>query len=282
MLLSIGDRVREGMYSVHSRFDHAVNFIARGRLVSIVSDAVGPGPANIVVRGSARTFCAGTSRLAIRRGAVTLSDRCHATLRTPVYRSGLAPGPASPRRFARNFQSLEKWVSRFSNPWNFLQLLAPQPAPGPDALARAFARRIRAGARDVLAGLDDLPRLRCGARRLAGCGFGLTPGGDDFLAGAMIALHLAARLTGTDYSLAIAAIHAASRTRHQLSTHFLDLARDGCVAEPMKHLVGSLLRGTARDVRAATRRLLALGETSGADLAAGFVLMMRKTMEGIS
>jgi len=275
MLLSIGDRVREGMYSVHSRFDHAVNFVARGRLVSIVSDAVGPGPANIVVRGSARRFCGEADRLRIRRGSITLTPRSHATRRIAVYRSGLGPDPMSSSRFARNFQSLEKWVPRFSNPWNFLQLLVPHPAPALDALSRAFARRIRAGAKDVLAGLDDLPRLRRGAKRLAGCGFGLTPGGDDFLAGAMLALHLAARLTGKDYRSAIATIHAASKTKHKLSAHFLGLARDGFVAEQMKNLITALLGGTARDVRSAARRVLALGETSGADLTAGFVLMMR-------
>ena len=278
MLLSIGDRVREGMYCVHSRFDRAVNFVRGDRLVSIVSAEIGAGPANLVVDGSASVFCGTAQHLTIRRGSITLSDRRHTTCRVPVYRSGLADRTRAPR-FARNFQSLEKQVSGFSNPWNFLLLLNPQAAPGPDAVSRAFARRIRAGAKAVFGGLDDSRTLARGARRLAGCGFGLTPGGDDFLAGAMIALHLAAQLTGNDYRPAIATIHAASKTRHTLSAHFLALARDGFVAEPMRNLVTALLVGTARDVRSAAKRVLAIGATSGADLAAGFVLMLKKATE---
>ena len=251
-----------------------MNFIRGGRLVSVVSAEIGAGPANVVVEGSASVFCGAAQRLTIRRGAITLSDRRHATRRVPIYRSGLADRPGAPR-FARNFQSLEKWVPQFSNPWNFLLLLDPNAAPGPDAISRAFARRMRAGAKVVLDGLDDPRTLARGARRLAGCGFGLTPGGDDFLAGAMIALHLAAKLTGTDFSQSIETIHAAARTTHPLSAHFLGLAHDGFVAEPMKNLIGALLRGTARDVRTAAHRVLALGETSGADLTAGFVLMLK-------
>ena len=275
MLLSIGDRVREGMYCVHSRFDRAVNFVRGGRLVSVVSAEIGAGPANLVVEGSARDFCGTAPRLIIRRGSVTLSDRRHIIRRTPVYHSDLARDEVPGRRFARNFQSLEKWVPQFSNPWNFVLLLDPHAAPGPNSLSRHFARRIRAGAKDMLDGLNNPRRLARGARLLAGCGFGLTPGGDDFLAGTMIALHLAGNLTDTDYSRAIATIHAAARTRHRLSAHFLGLARDGFVAEPMKNLIGALLHGSAREVRSCGRRVLALGETSGADLTAGFVLMLK-------
>ena len=50
MLISIGDRVEEGLYRFHSRFNRAVNFTQGDHLVSVVAEEIGDGPRNIVMR----------------------------------------------------------------------------------------------------------------------------------------------------------------------------------------------------------------------------------------
>ena len=45
----IGNRIRQGTYRLHSRFDHAINFTDGHSLVSLVTPDVGAGPVNIVV-----------------------------------------------------------------------------------------------------------------------------------------------------------------------------------------------------------------------------------------
>ena len=50
-VLSFGDRVGPGGYTLHSRFSQAANFTRGGRLVSVVGPDVGGGPINIVMEG---------------------------------------------------------------------------------------------------------------------------------------------------------------------------------------------------------------------------------------
>ncbi len=51
-LLSFGDQVERGSYTVHSRFKRAVNFSNGRRLVFLVSQEIGAGPLNIVLAGA--------------------------------------------------------------------------------------------------------------------------------------------------------------------------------------------------------------------------------------
>ena len=59
MLLSIGDQVKPGSYRLHSVFKRAVNFEHRGRLISVVDEAIGPGPLNVVLRNFDLTLAQG-------------------------------------------------------------------------------------------------------------------------------------------------------------------------------------------------------------------------------
>ena len=50
-MVTVGDSISQGTYSVHSRFRRVVNFRRGRRLVSLVDSSVGPGPVNIVAEG---------------------------------------------------------------------------------------------------------------------------------------------------------------------------------------------------------------------------------------
>ena len=51
-LLSVGDQIERGSYTVHSRFRRAVNFSNGRHLVFLVSQEIGAGPLNIVLAGT--------------------------------------------------------------------------------------------------------------------------------------------------------------------------------------------------------------------------------------
>ena len=63
------------------------------------------------------------------------------------------------------------------------------------------------------------------------------------------------------------------------SNTFLCLARGGLLFERMKNLVYALLYGGRLAVYACTERLFAVGESSGADLGAGFLMTVRRGHE---
>lgn len=117
------------------------------------------------------------------------------------------------------------------------------------------------------------------ATALLGRGPGLTPQGDDYLAGAIAATRLLGRAVGDDKALAMleearneVTRAAASRTT-LFSSALIRHALRGEVAAP----AAAFLRAVAGrgDVNKTHRRLLSVGHSSGPTLAAGIVLGAR-------
>ena len=135
---------------------------------------------------------------------------------------------------------------------------------------RAYAEEIERAVRQVFHG-----RLLAGIRRLKGCGLGLTPGGDDFIAGLLIGLHVRQELHGEDSRPAREAIFRAARADNIFSNTFLNLARRGRAFGRLKDLLVALTSGGAASVRASARALFTVGNTSGADLATGLLMTLR-------
>ncbi|WP_284454613.1 DUF2877 domain-containing protein [Actinomadura madurae] len=142
--------------------------------------------------------------------------------------------------------------------------------PDPAALAEACAAGDLAGAVEA-------------AERIVGLGPGLTPSGDDILCGLLVALRLvgeAVRHGGTAVRLADwlgAAVTADAGTRTTaLAATLLHCAAGGHAGAE----VTAVLRCVAghEPASAAVRRLLAVGHTSGADLAHGVLTGCRAVL----
>jgi hypothetical protein len=139
-------------------------------------------------------------------------------------------------------------------------------------LGAALGASADAGLVVALSGGDPAALTRA-ALPLIGSGEGLTPEGDDLLAGAAAAFRLLARATGGQSAAAVLdaagpGLLAASRLRTtSLSTTLLGHALRGETPAP----VGSLLQALAGhgDLAVALAALLRLGHTSGKALAIG-------------
>jgi Protein of unknown function (DUF2877) len=115
-------------------------------------------------------------------------------------------------------------------------------------------------ARGIRAALDS----PAGVGALVGRGPGLTPSGDDALAGALLVAH--ALGTGTALADAVRARLAATTA---VSAALLDAAADGYAARPVVMLVDAAVADDAEAVRRALPAVLAIGHTSGADTVTG-------------
>ncbi len=116
------------------------------------------------------------------------------------------------------------------------------------------------------------------ATELLGLGPGLTPSGDDFLGGLLIALRLldyddlAARLwTGLEA--------AAARRSVELSVAHLRAAAAGRGGAALHAALNALVTGRAGDLPAVLERIEAIGHTSGWDALAGAVTALRSVTE---
>lgn len=143
----------------------------------------------------------------------------------------------------------------------------------------AHELRVRAGRLAAsLAGRDAAATLGA-AVSLVGLGPGLTPSGDDVLAGAIAAGRAAARARRhvaddtwlADLGAEVAAV-AVGRTT-SLSASLLWHAARGEMARPARHVLRAL--GGHTPLAPAIDSLVAVGHSSGRDLAAGMVLGLR-------
>jgi len=266
-LLSIGDQVGEGAYEVHSRFRRVVNLTDGSRLVSVVEPGVGAGPLNLVVTDLNPE---GIARLDVGRSGVQLDTKRYAFGTGQTYDSGIVLTEVSSGRIEENVAILRELLVALA-PEKSLAFLLDESRlehfrPG---FEHTLAEHVRHCVHDIFS--SDLLR---GISRLRGAGFGLTPSGDDFICGLLIGMHVLEQTQTIDLTSLRLAIHEAARSGSVLTDTALSLARDGLVFEQLKNVVTALGYGTRSDLRRAAVRLLAVGHTSGADLATGLCLTL--------
>ncbi len=299
-VLSIGDRIEEGTYDVHSRFTRAVNLTDGKRLVSVVTEEAGAGPVNLVVA----SLCPeSVGRLKVRRSGVEVGTRWHDLDECLRYSSGIDLSAEGARTLDANLASFRDFLADLA-PERSLAFLLDESRldafrPG---FERELARHITACVRDIFH--CDLIR---GVGRLAGAGFGLTPSGDDFICGLLVGMHIldrrdarvvrregsippggsiprrdgtaarpdgiTARRDGTLAQLREAVFRIA-RSGSILTDTSLALAREGLITEKLKTLIAALGVESESAIRSATVRVLSVGHTSGADLATGLFMTL--------
>ena len=118
--------------------------------------------------------------------------------------------------------------------------------------------------------------VESGARLLGGCGRGLTPSGDDFLAGVAFGLRLAGKLYGVDMTRVINRIIDSAEAGGPVSEYFLRMAREERPTEHLRDVLAALCKGDDARLEPAVSRLLEHGATSGADTATGLLLAIER------
>jgi hypothetical protein len=131
--------------------------------------------------------------------------------------------------------------------------------------AAGAAERLVAGLRALDAG-----EAVAGAQRLAGLGPGLTPAGDDFLLGALLAAWAGLFGPGAQ-DLAPAIAEAVAPLTTTLSAAYVRAAGRGECSACWHGLFAAARAGRDAALRHAVRAVLAVGHSSGADAMAGFV-----------
>ncbi len=250
-----------------------VNLTDGRRIVSVVAADVDAGPINLVV---SRLDPRAVSDLRVDGRSIVIDGTRLLADDVTVYRSALAFDPRDLSTLRRNLRLLTSLLNEVASAKSLAFLLAAERyIHFGSGFERELARHIETCVHDIFGG--DLIR---GVTRIRGCGFGLTPSGDDFIVGLLVALRLLELATGRDLAAVRSAVAGAAETGNALSATFISLAADGLVFEGTRNLVSAFSRDGGRDVRAAAEQMVAVGSTSGADVAVGLCMGLSFGLDG--
>lgn len=255
-------------------FDNACNLLAEdGEVFSLVTSRVGDGPFNIVL--DPINFCdhatddttVGIEHERIRIGELEI-DLTPAQIWEPRFGWESFQGRQDSLSICAGM--LEEVLVEIAPVESFVQLIRPR-----EISVREIEAQILLSAREpagiLLEGLlhADEELCRAGARKLAGLGAGLTPDGDDFMMGCILALWARLAGEGGEEAASWVSQEAVPRTT-PIAAAWLQAASRGECSERWHSLLQAILAEHEENIRSATHAVIHQGHTSGASALAGF------------
>ena len=242
-----------------------------GAVVALVWGETGNGPLNAVLKdGLGAILPAGARFTVARRG----NDDRNEVIASASRRVMLVSGRPAPS-LQVDLSAATLWDPRPD--WELLRMCRQQVVAGAGVIAGMLAE---SGCSPERCGLPE--RLCTQAARgqpsaitdLVGLGPGLTPAGDDWLAGWLLARHLGAGLTDLRTLSDLIRMTAAERTT-TLSRALLECAAAGEADEAWHALLAAFMGGEAIErIMVLAHRILGHGATSGAAMLTGFAAGM--------
>jgi len=268
-LLSFGDHLEKGIYKVHSRFIEVINFCSGGSFVFIVGRSIGGGPINIVVEG---VNFSELEELIIDEDHFLLNGEKVFFETSKKYDSKIKVTDFDEEKFWQNLDHFEKALIENSSDNSLTFLLdGSRKKNFKSSYEIEFVRRFDS-AIECFTSSNYLE----GVKLIKGIGFGLTPSGDDFISGFLIALNVIQKLEKVDYSNLIAHIYEAAKGNNVFTNAFLLAAKNGSLFDKFKNLIHSILYSGQIEILEKTRTLISFGETSGADQGVGFLFGIKR------
>lgn len=261
---SYGDFLSNGNYSIHSRFKNVINFISDEFLVSIVTEEIGAGPLNIVVSGFDLN---NIHSLIIEEKSFILNDLIYDIEASKRVDSTIKCEHIIIEKLLSNLNIFKNCLSENSQSKSLVFLLDEKRKKNfKTTFEKNFLRRIESGVRKISAS-----KFIEGVKEIKGTGFGFTPSGDDFNCGLLYGLDITSQVFKTDLTKLINEIYYAAKGSNPISNAFLRCAKQGLMFEKFKKLVFSILYHDENKIIENTKRLCAVGATSGADMGVGFL-----------
>jgi len=290
-VISVGRDVPEGRFPVYARFARYLDILAGDTIIGITTMLEGEGPSTIVVSAhlpDSWTVLADSVLITpdmIEFCGVRFSRDTAAACREQPLLHPLAP-PEHKRLTALITDCIDLVCHLAADTSMAVVFDRSRKRFFSGGFDTAMLARFMDGARACLK--RDYPSA---VRLLAGSGYGLTPSGDDFLCGSMLALHFLATVhPGSCAPAALAlplqdgldACGKFSRTfvRHAIANRWPAVMRN--TAETLCSLAR---RGSPADratVEMRIRRILSHGSTSGSDLASGFFMTAAQYLNIVS
>jgi hypothetical protein len=269
---SYGSQIRCGIYQLHSKFNSAANFISGDAFAFIVDSRIGAGPLNIVLEGIKPDLL---HSLEVRNDCVYLNDEQFVFDDSTRFNSTIRIEDIDTDKFKANIGIFECALLRHS-PLKSLAFLIDDKRKNDftTSFDLAIVDKFETGLKEILSG-----NYRTGIEMIKGLGYGLTPSGDDYISGFLIAVHVSHNIFKTDVSSIINVISNSAKGGNIFTNTFLDCAARGHVPEKFQRLIHALCYSEKEDIIYCTQELLTIGATSGTDQAVGFLTAIKRFVQ---
>ncbi len=233
-------------------FDRACDLVTDdGAVAALGWDGIGNGPLNVVLEGGPGAALPAGTRFMVTERIIAIGEWQVSLDDAALWNARPDWDALRPRGDARHASQIAEWKQR--------SLLKQAGLAVQQAAAEVQARYAE----------RDFPGLQRAIVALCGLGPGLTPAGDDWLAGWLLALHLGEDPRGLA-DLGSMVLEAAARTT-TLSRAFLACAAAGEADEDWHALLAALASEAHAQLKELTARILGHGATSGGAMLAGFL-----------
>lgn len=270
-IVSIGDRIFSGKFFLHSKFKRVTNFTNGESIISIVTEEIGRGPVTIVVEGM---DVANINDLYIGKNFISINYKKYPLDKRKLFNSQIKFRKINSNKLEKNLEYFEKSLLDLSPPKSLTFLIdRGREKNFKTSFEKNLLKRTKEGIYNIFNN-----KLINGIKKVKGIGFGLTPSGDDFIAGFLIALYVIDNIYNYDvkFKELRETIYRISKSENLISNSFLSLSKDGFLFDRIKKLIISILNESEQKIFNRTKNLLSIGDTSGSDLGVGFLLTIKK------
>lgn len=275
-----GDAAWHGVVS--ACFERTIVLRGQGEYVVVADTTVSPHPFAITLPGPLpRPAAQGPARLTA--GALELSGLPPIALDglevfTPPF---LVPALAQASRILDALDETRRSAAALPFRGGFHALLSPTVEAGSEAEAALAAQaRVHVEALRRALRCADGAALLAACRGLAGLGTGLTPSGDDYVAGLAAAIRFHGESAGAPRRrLPQALAEAVAPGTSEYSTFLVRCASRGLVSRAVGNWLVAVVSGGLREVAVATDQVARTGHSSGVDMLAGLVEGLQAAVE---
>lgn len=266
-ICNYGDSITLGKYSKFSEFSHAINYESDGKLLSVIDTSVPLMPNILQISNFNINF---PSQIEITNSSIIFENTEILKSSIIKYDSTLDLSKLNLHSLVSNLNLIYENIHLF-NTKSYAFLIENNLSINFDsAFEQALLTNVKAGYEEIL-----IENIEHGIKKIKGTGYGLTPSGDDFIAGLLFGLHINEILYEKKLLILKTQIFEIAKSKNLYSTNFLYFAKEGLYFEYLKDLIINLVSNDKTKILTSLKNVLAYGESSGSDLLTGFYLCIK-------
>lgn len=265
----IGDGLKNGRYKFYAGFKNIDNYVNdQGELVAVSNDRSYLNANTIIIN----RFSSGQiSNVEICDNQILLNSVSVSTKNAQIYQSSIDYSIYTLNDAVKKINTFIYQYRHYVPSNSILGLLLGTIQPGLQMMPcknNAYENELWLGFEQAFSIFENDFFRSIGLFK--GRGVGLTPSGDDFIAGVLYGMHFLEVSDGLDYADMKHEVFNISKSSNLFSNNMLNMALKAQYFKRLKDFLHALLHASHPETKTSFCQLMSTGHTSGTDLLAGF------------